>query len=297
MKTLTKLKINYQLEKKTPTFNIIIVNNKTDKILNSTLLGRSFVDWVSFACGNVSHRVVNSEGKVNLLECIKDKIDSKYDYTIVLLANLPLLTQKTIQEIIEYSSVKNVTLCKLPVGYVVKNKDFADKVLVDSVYSGNIDDFYLVVNKKQLNYAIDVLQERINAFHLSNGVEIKKPKSVYIEPMVDIAEGVIIYPNNSLKGNSKIGQNVILKENNVIEETKIGANCCISGSVITKSVVGDNVYISSFCEIDACLIGAETIIDKGCYIKNYNIKPQEKIRANTTLGDTNDSNSGAGESR
>lgn len=296
MKTLTKLKINYEKETKKPLFNALIVNFKSHKLAGSTLLSRSLIDWVSFACGDIPHRVINVEEKENLLDIVQDKLDSKYDYTIVLMFNTPLLSSKTLQEIMDYAMYKKINLCKLPVGYVI-GKDYNENTTVDSVFSNLLDDFYQVDNKRQLNHAIDVLQERINSFHILNGVEIKKPKSVYIEPMVDIEEGVIIYPNNSLKGNTKIGGGVILKENNVIDNSKVGKNSCISGSVITKSVLADNVYVASFCEINNSLINQDAIIDKGCAINNYNVISGDKVKANSVLGDTNDSSSGSGQSR
>ena len=72
---------------------------------------------------------------------------------------------------------------------------------------------------------------------------------MYIEPEVDIESGSIIYPNNSLKGTTIIGNDVILKENNVIENTIINSGCCISGSNITNSKIGNHTYISSFSKL------------------------------------------------
>ena len=297
MKTLTKLKINFDKESKKPTFSAVIVHNKNSKLVLSTLLGRSMIDWVSFACESIPHRVINVEENENLLKLMQFKLDINYDYTIVLNSNTPLISQDTIKEIIEYATYKNILLCKLPVGYVIKNKEFSENSFVDSVYSGGGEDFYQVENKKQLNHAIDVLQDRINAFHINNGVDIKKPRSVYIEPMVDIADGVVIYPNNSIKGSSVIGGGVILKENNVIDMSKIGKNSCVSGSVINKSIIADNVYIASFCEINNSLIDSNVIIETGCAINNYKINSEANISANSILGDTNDSGSGTGQSR
>jgi len=296
MATLTDLKTNKLKIKTQPTFNAIIINNINDKLSQSALLGKKLIDWVSFACEDIPHKVIECEGKVNLLEFISGKDRGNFDYTIVLLSNTPLLTSATIKDIITYATMKNISLCKLPVGYVLQNKEFASGVMIDSVYSNNIDEFYLVENKKQLNHAIDILQDRINNFHMQNGVELKKPKSVYIEPMVDIAEGVVIYPNNSIKGASVIGEGVILKENNVIENSKIGKNSCISGSNLTKSIIEENVYIASFCEINNSFVGKDTIIESGSKISNYNIKSLEKIKANSVLGETNDSSCGTGKS-
>ena len=141
------------------------------------------------------------------------------------------------------------------------------------------------------------MQERVNNFHISNGVEIKKPQSVYIEPEVDIANGVIIYPNNSLKGKTTIGKDVILKENNVISNSKIGHSCCISGSNIEESVIANGVYVASFCDIKDSLIGSDSSISSGCKIYKYNVNAETKLKANEVLGEDDDSNSGSGQSR
>ena len=144
---------------------------------------------------------------------------------------------------------------------------------------------YIVENKKQFSYALSILQDRINTFHIDNGVDIVDPKKVYIEPTVDIGENVIIYPGNSIKGNTIVECNAILKENNVIDSSKIGRECCVSGSVITKSILGVGVCISPFCEINNSLIGNYSILNKGVVVNNYRIKENEKICINSVLGD------------
>lgn len=288
MKVLEKIKIIEKPLKVNKTFRILILNGKTNKnSFNGKILGRNLCEWVSFACVGHDIRVVDYNGKENILQFIKDKINTNHDYTIVLFFNIPLLQSTTISDIKEYCQIKNSVLCKLPIGYVINNDLFLrnKNLIIDSVYSQNIDDFYLVENKKQYSYALNVLQERINNFHIDNGVEIVDGSKVYIEPTVDISRGVIIYPNNTLKGNTIISNNVILKENNVIDNSKIDKECCISGSVINNSVIGREVFISSFCEINNSLIGAESIIGKGASINKYSIKKGSKIAPNTILGE------------
>ena len=128
-------------------------------------------------------------------------------------------------------------------------------------------------------------------------MEIISPDKVYIEPAVDIDNGAIIYPNNSLKGKSYISSEVILKENNVIENSKIGKNSCISGSVIVDTAIGENVYISAFCEIKNSLIGSDSLIEKGVSICNYHLPINSKVKPNEILGDNDDSDNRARKSR
>jgi ADP-glucose pyrophosphorylase len=81
----------------------------------------------------------------------------------------------------------------------------------------------------------------------------------------------------------------ILKENNVINNSKIGKNACISGSVVESSIIASNVYVSSFCEIHNGLIGDFSTIGAGSKICNYKIPNNSKIRANSVLGEEDDS--------
>lgn len=276
-------------------FQAIILKSQTSKnSYGGEILGRALVDWVVFACGDLDRTIVNWDGKENVLTIAKNYIRQDSDYTLILLSTTPLLKRETIREIIEYATFKDCVLCKLPVGYIVKNSYIlnTEQYSVDSLYSQNIEDFFVVENKKQFVQAEDILQDRINSFHMSNGVEISKPRSVYIEPEVDISSGVTILSNNTLKGNTVIGSGVILKENNVINSSQIHSGSCISGSVIENSIISSNVYISAFCEIKDSLIGNDSIIESGSKIYKYRLESNSKVKNNTVLGENNVSDSG-----
>ena len=295
MKTLEKVVPLEKIKIKQTSFQIIILKVKSTKnSFDGKILGRSLFDWVAFACNGNKIKMYDFDGD-NVLQFVKEKVDISFDYSVVLFSNTPLLDCEDIKNIKEYATYKQVDLCKLPSGYIVNNKKLTtiDNLQIDSVYSQNIDNFYIVENKKQFTFALKVLQNRINDFHIENGVEMLKPESVYIEPEVDIESGVIIYPNNSIKGSSKIYSNVILKDNNVIENSKIGIGSCCSGSVISNSVIGENVYISQFSTINNGLIGEGSVIGSNCVINNYNIDMNSKIKSFTILGEENDSDSGA----
>lgn len=298
MQVQEELKLKIRVQDSIPKFEVLILNiQPSTKSFDGKILGRTLSMWVRFACGEIHNRIIDFSG-TNILEFVKENISDQFDYTIVLMSSTPLIERGVIQDIIEYCTFKKISLCKLPVGYVVKNSIFKNtmQTSVDSLYSQHIEDFYVVENKKQYSYALEVLQERINTFHQNNGVEIKKPRSVYIEPEVDVASGVIIYPNNTLKGKTVIGENVILKENNVIENSRIGKNSCVSGSEVVASIVANNVYISAFCQINNGLIGEFSTLGSGAKINNYNLTSNSKVKPNTVLGEENDSDSRSGQS-
>lgn len=295
MQVLEKLNVKINLTEKVNKFGVIILKvNPMKNSFNGKILGRSLSDWVAFACDKLPIKFVEFDGKENILNIARNNLNDNVDYSIILLSTTPLIENGVIKEIIDYCSYKQVNLCKLPVGYVVNNQYLmdTDNPSVDSLFSQHLDNFYVVENKKQYAYALSVLQNKINSFHIENGVDIIDPQSVYIEPEVDIDKGVEIYSRNTLKGQTKITSGVILKENNVIENSKLGKNSCISGSVINGSIVGANVYISSFCEINNGLIDDDCTISSGCKINNYRLEKNSKVKANTVLGDEDDSNRG-----
>lgn len=294
MQVLEKLKIVPKATKVDFSVSVLILDNGK----NFEILGRQTTDWVKFACKNRQNKVVPLNKSKNILELAKENVDKNFDYTLILLNITPLLQQSTIDSIIEYSLVKNCNLTKLPVGYVAKNEYLlsVDSPMVDSLYSQNLDDFFVVENKKQLAEALEVLQERINNFHISNGVDIIKPKSVYIEPDVDIESGVTIYQNNVLKGKTKLQKDVILKENNVISDSIIGIGSCISCSSILGSVLGESVYISPYCEINNSLIGRFSTIGSHSNICNFKVNENSNVKSGTVLGENDESSGRSGKS-
>lgn len=298
MEVKTKLKINTKAIQKSKNFKVLICNTKCSKnSFDGKILGLTLSEWVVFACEDIPYKIVDYDKKVNLLEFAKNYTTEDEDYTIILLSSTPLITHETLTQIIEYASFKDINLCKLSVGYVVKNKYLmqASQLMVDSVYAQNAEDFYLVESKAQFVYAQKVLSERINNFHIINGVDIINPQNTYIEPFVDILPNVIIYPNNSLKGKTTIYSGVILKENNVIENSKIGKDSCLSSSIITDTILESNVYVSAFCTISNSIVGHDVTVQKGCSLNGCNVPAMSKINTNEKRG-YDDSDSGTGQS-
>jgi len=286
MEVITKLKILDKVKKEEKSFCVLILNiEPTKNSYNGKILGLSLCEWVKFASGELNTKIIDFKVKDGILNVVKDNINLDFDYTIILLSTTPLITNNTIKNIQEYAVFKNITLCKLPVGYVINNKEFSknSNTNIDSVYSLNTEEFYIVESKVQYNYAFKILNERINNFHIENGVEIINPSNTHIEPFVDIDSGVCIYPNNVLKGNCCISSDVILKENNVLDNVIIGNGSCVSNSVIVNSKIENNVYISSFCEIMNSTIQSNVLIEKSVGIKDSKIKANKKILANTNI--------------
>ena len=117
----------------------------------------------------------------------------------------------------------------------------------------------------------------------------------FIENTVKISKSAYIGPNNTILGNSEIGDDTLILEGNYIVNSIIDKNCEILKSVIEESNIGNNVKIGpyshlrpgnvicnkvkigNFCELKKSIIGEKTKISHLTYVgdaeigKNCNI--------------------------
>ena len=99
---------------------------------------------------------------------------------------------------------------------------------------------------------------------MENGVTLIDPKTTYIGIDVEIGKDTIIYPNNILEGNTKIGSNCTLYQNSRIVDSVIGDEVDIQSSVILNSNIGDNTTVGPFA-----YIRPETTIGKHARIGDF----------------------------
>lgn len=214
------------------------------------LLGKSMEEWVSLSCDNYPITYVEYDGKSDVLEIAKNNIRSS-EYTMVLYTDTPLIRKKTVDEILEYCFVKNMSVCKLTRGYVFRN-DFlknADRVYTAEPQYFDEEDFMTAYNLKQLMIIEDVLRGRILSFHMKNGVRIVDSGAVSIDADVTINNGTTIYPNNRIFGNTFVGEDCTLLPNNIIENSYIGKGSKIEYSVIKNAELPDYTIVGPFEKI------------------------------------------------
>lgn len=242
-----------------------------------TILGKSMIDWVAESVNDFTSVRINYKGE-EIFQLVKE-INVACDYILVLFDKTPLLTKAVIDNVIDYCLFKNINACKLNNGYVFKMSYLksAKNIFFDSIYLQDADEFYAVENKKQLPFVSEILQKRIFEKHLTNGVEIPNTKKVVIEPEVKIEKNVVILSGNVLKGNSYICEGVILKENNIIENSTVEKDVCLSGSTILSSVIGEGSFVMPYCVIESCKIG------KNCTIRSNNSLTKQKIKNNQVI--------------
>lgn len=173
-----------------------------------------------------------------------------------------------------------------------------------------------VNSRAQLAFSEKIMRNRINEFHMENGVSLIDPENTYIESDVIIGRDTSIYPGVVIEGSSEIGEDCIIRSNTRIVNSKIENKVEIESSTIKDSFVGEastigpnaqlrpnsklgkNVGIGNFVEVKNATIGDNTKaghlsyigdaivgsdVNIGCGVVFVNYNGREKFT--TTIGD------------
>lgn len=143
-----------------------------------------------------------------------------------------------------------------------------------------------VNSRVQLAEAERVLRKRINQFHLDNGVTLIDPNTTYIGVDAIIGKDTIIYPNNIIEGNTKIGEGCTILQNSRIKDSIIEDNVEIQASVILDSKIGKNTTVGPFAYIrPESTIGESVRIGDFVEVKKSSIGNETKVSHLTYIGD------------
>lgn len=110
--------------------------------------------------------------------------------------------------------------------------------------------------------------------------------TTYISPEAQIAEDVVIYPNNNIIGNTVIGKGTVIMPNCIITDSIIGENAKVTAAVMEEARVGDNTTVGPFSYLrkGAC-IGNHCRIGDFVEIKNSVIGDYTKASHLAYVGD------------
>lgn len=149
------------------------------------------------------------------------------------------------------------------------------------------DEIRGINNRIQLSEAESVMQYRINKYHMTNGVTIIDPKSVFIGSDVEIARDTVIASNVTIEGKTRIGEDCVIEMGCKLVDAELGCGVHVTSSVILKSKIGDGTNVGPFAYVrPGCVIGKNVRIGDFVEIKNDTIGDGTKISHLTYLGDS-----------
>lgn len=253
------------------------------------IAGMSILNWVVRVCDE-QPTILKVSKYDDVLRAIKPYLGDS-DYSVVLYANTPLLNKGHIKDLLGFVSRKHMNVCKLKKGFVLKNDYIAN---VDEIYSIDTYDFasndmFEVKNYDDLSYAGEVLSKKVINYHKKNGVYFENPSLVNIDATTEIgygskiSAGVSVLNHSTVFDGVKIDVGTVVSNSKIGEDVKIGKNVLIedsvikdgvqieSGAVVKGSVVGQSVKIGACSKIVASGIKNDSIVHELAEISNARI--------------------------
>ena len=130
------------------------------------------------------------------------------------------------------------------------------------------------------------------------GVTMIDPSTAYLDHGVELAADVVLEPNVTLRGATRIGERTRIATGSQIIDSDIGPDCVIWASVIERSTVEDHVIIGPFSHLRPGVhVGRRSEIGNYAEIKNSRLGEHVRQHHNSSLGDAEvgaDTNVGAG---
>jgi len=262
-------------------------NNLSGKALTNPLFGKSLIEWVKAALDDKC-TVVDYDKDVEIPKAVAGIVDANSVYTVVLFADTPLITKKTVLEAVAMCDKLGLNVLKMTRGYVFKSSYLrtAEKIFAAKTYFFDEEDFITAQSYRQLALISDILRQRILSYHMDRGVYFVDMASSYVDCNVVIGKDVIIEPNNTLKGRTIIKNGVTLQPGNIIEDSIIGDNAVINSSQIFKSAVGDNSHVGPYAHLRPdSIIGADCHIGGFVEIKKSVLGQGSKVAHLSYVGD------------
>lgn len=149
------------------------------------------------------------------------------------------------------------------------------------------DEIRGINDRVQLNEAENIMQKRINEYHMRNGVTMRNPESVYIEDGVEIGNDTEICQNVTIKSGTKIGSDCVIGSGSMLDRAVIYDGVDVLSSVILESEVDEGTHVGPFAYIRPnCHVGKEVKVGDFVELKNSNIDDGTKISHLTYIGDS-----------
>jgi bifunctional UDP-N-acetylglucosamine pyrophosphorylase/glucosamine-1-phosphate N-acetyltransferase len=134
--------------------------------------------------------------------------------------------------------------------------------------------------------AFACLQERINNWHMSQGVTLLNPGATYIDADVVIGPGTVIYPGCHLQQGSRIGAKCTLLPNCRLNGAVLMDDVTVESSVLLHCQVGSGTTVGPFAYLrPESAVGEKCRIGDFVEIKNSTIGDGTKISHLTYVGD------------
>lgn len=122
-----------------------------------------------------------------------------------------------------------------------------------------------VNSRAQLAEVERVLLQRLRAHWMAQGVRLIQPETIYLEPGVELAPDVTVWPGVILRGRTRLGEGVEVGAYAVLSDTTVEP-----GARIKSHTVCDEAYISSQADVGPfARLRPKTHLEEGAQVGNF----------------------------
>jgi bifunctional UDP-N-acetylglucosamine pyrophosphorylase/glucosamine-1-phosphate N-acetyltransferase len=144
-----------------------------------------------------------------------------------------------------------------------------------------------VNNQLELAKATRLVFKRKALRLLEEGVLMIDPRTTYVEETAQIGAGTVLYPNNFIRGRTKIGSFSVIESNCFISDCEIGDSVQVrSGSYLEKSKIQNKAVVGPYARLrPETEIGEEAHVGNFVEMKKTKFGKRSKAGHLTYLGD------------
>lgn len=167
------------------------------------------------------------------------------------------------------------------VGLCVDNKKKVEGIQVSRAFAFGVND------QIQLSQATDyIVRQKIKSL-MQDGVIFIQPSTTYVEPAVQIGAGSVIYPQNFILGNTKIGAFSVVEPNCFIQDSEIRSGVQIKfGTHLEKVIVKEKAQVGPYARLRPDTeIGEDAKVGNFVEMKKVKFGKESKASHLTYLGD------------
>lgn len=162
----------------------------------------------------------------------------------------------------------------------------SDDLKVEAYCIDDSDEVFGVNDRQMLSYATMVMQKRINAKWMVEGVTFENSTTAQIGRNAQLGNDVVVGQNVQILGASQIASNSVVGANSVLNNAIIGTKTQIVHSQITDTVIGNGVQVGPFAHLrDGNVIGNNVRIGNFVEVKKSTIGNDTKSAHLTYIGD------------
>jgi bifunctional UDP-N-acetylglucosamine pyrophosphorylase/glucosamine-1-phosphate N-acetyltransferase len=142
-------------------------------------------------------------------------------------------------------------------------------------------------DRSQLAAAEWSLRVRLNEAHMTNGVTMRDPSTVYLDWNVDLGVDVTLEPNVILRGSTTVGDGSVIGSGSQLVDATIGRQAQVWASIIEASTVEDHATVGPYSHLrPGSIVGVGASVGNFAELKNTRLGAGSKQHHVSYLGDT-----------